>query len=124
MSSDNSRPKDLFQVHWILLAMMVVAFIVSINKFYVHQNYDVFVEAPCDPKTQQCYTRDCSTGNCPPNNLSVYRLYKVPASVFPSCSDNSCANVCKEGSTSCVEVPCSSQSDVDCTSATTTQPTS
>lgn len=103
-----------FPLHWVLLALVVVAVITSLYTYLFAKNYDFLIEASCDAATQQCYVRDCSTGDCPPNNLSAYVVYSVPASVFSSCADNACSNICAGWNSPCKAIPCSSQTDIEC----------
>ncbi|MDP3965569.1 MAG: hypothetical protein Q8Q13_02100 [bacterium] len=103
-----------FPLHWVLLASTAIAILASFYIYFFTKNYDFLIEAPCDAALSQCYVRDCSTGDCPPNNLSAYSLYRVPAALFSSCTDNSCSNICTAGNTVCKEIPCSSQVDVEC----------
>ena len=48
----------------------------------------------CDPTSQTCFSRDCSEGDCPPNNLENYRQFTIRARDFSRCSDNSCLKEC------------------------------
>ncbi len=103
-----------FPVHWVLLASVGIAVLVSVYVYFIQKNYDFFVEAPCNAATNECYVRDCSEGDCPPNGLATYRVFNVPATLFSSCEDNSCMNVCAKNNSPCTELLCSDQSDVEC----------
>jgi len=103
-----------FPLHWVLLAAAAFAVLASLYTYSVAKNYDFLIEAPCDAAFQQCYVRDCSTGDCPPNDLSEYSLYSIPASLFSSCADNGCANLCGNGNAACENIPCSSQEEEEC----------
>ena len=104
----------LRQLHWILIIAVLCAVAVSFYKYYFLEAFDFFVEAPCDSSTNECYVRDCSTGECPPNELSHYRLFSINASDFASCDDNSCSNLCLVAGGACSEILCSEQSDIEC----------
>jgi len=114
-AAEETKPEaDQFPLHWILLAATLIAIFVSLYIYLFGQRYDFLIEAPCNVATQECYVRDCSEGDCPPNELSSYRVFIVPAATFDSCTDNSCANVCSPDNSPCTEVMCSAQEDVQC----------
>ena len=101
---------------WVLLLSVVVVCGASAYKYLFAEKYPFIVEAACDPIVQSCYERDCSNpDDCPPNGLSLYRVFELPASEFKNCSDNSCTNICPSESRGCVEIDCDTQSDVACT---------
>lgn len=101
-------------VHWILLFSVAVAVIASGYKYFVAEDYSFFVEAPCDPVTHTCYIRDCEEEECPPNEFSLYRVFVVPARVFPFCSDNTCMNICDLRDEPCEEILCSPDAGATC----------
>jgi len=103
----------LLPLHWILLATVFVAILFSFYKYYMTQNYLFLVEAPCDPQAAECYVRDCDEEECPPNGLSEYRLFGVPAELFNICVDNSCQNICSIEAY-CEELLCSAQEEIEC----------
>jgi len=109
-----SSATDRFPLYWILLGATVVAILISLYVYFFAQGYDFLIEAPCSVATNECYVRDCSEGDCPPNDLSSYRVFVVPAAVFGSCTDNTCTNVCSPEGNPCTEVACSTQEDVQC----------
>ena len=108
----------LLPLHWVLVATVCVAIVFSFYKYLWTKNYLFLVEAPCNQQTMECYVRDCDEEECPPNGLSEYRLFSVPADVFRSCTDNSCWNVCAAGS-SCEEILCTTQDEIECVSPQT-----
>jgi hypothetical protein len=100
---------------WVLIASVLVILGQSMYKNYVVKDYLFFVEAQCDSSVNECYVRSCDVdGDCPPNNLSTYRVFQLPASQFHNCSDNSCLNICPSEAHSCEEIKCSTQSDISC----------
>lgn len=100
------------------LSLSVVAVILSTGyKFLVLKDYNFIVEAPCDPTREVCFTRDCSGGDCPPNELENYRIFAVPAGDFPKCADNSCLEECLSGLISCEEIVCGDDSEDECVEA-------
>lgn len=109
---------------WILLVSVVIILGQSMYKNYIVKDYLFFTEATCDSTVNECYSRSCDvSGDCPPDNLTVYRVFQLPASQFTYCSDNSCLNICPSTAHSCEEIKCSTQSDISCEgpTATTTQ---
>lgn len=95
--------KILFSV----LALMVISAIgANFYTFYQQKSYDFLVETPCDEKTQSCFVRDCSTGECPPNNLSLYRSFHIEAKNFDACGTDSCLQECESGTIQCLETKC------------------
>ncbi len=110
MDSGERQPAP---IHWILLFSVVVAIIVSGYKYLITKDYEFLVEAPCNSALSLCYVRDCDNDYCPPNGLSEYRVFSIPASRFKDCSDNSCANVCVAGGP-CTEAACSEEAGDSC----------
>jgi hypothetical protein len=102
------------RVSWALLGSTVIAFFMSGYLYLYAENYNYQVEAPCDAEAHECYVRDCSQGECPPNDLTDYRVFLVPAAHFKNCTDNSCANVCLAPHSPCKEMLCSENGDATC----------
>lgn len=90
---------------WILLGSFLAVFCVSLYTHLYSSAFEFLVEAPCDAASNTCFVRDCEEEECPPNNLSSYRVFTVSAVDFARCADNSCLNVCA-GGTVCVEITC------------------
>mgnify|MGYP003394958006 CR=1 FL=1 len=109
-------------IFWILLVSVVIVLGQSMYENSIAKNYLFYVEAECNPAISQCYVRSCdNNGDCPPNNLSTYSLYTIPAGLFSSCTDNSCSNICTWGNATCKEIPCSSQTDIECSEPPSSQ---
>lgn len=102
------------RVSWALLGSTVVAFFMSGYLYLYAESYSYQVEAPCDAEAHECYVRDCSDGECPPNNLTDYRVFVVPAVSFRHCADNSCANICLAPHSPCREIRCSEDAEATC----------
>jgi hypothetical protein len=102
-------------VHWLILAAVLLAVLTSFYRYGVVRAYTIILEAPCDPTRTECYARDCAEpGSCPPDNLSAYQLYALPASLFDQCDSNYCLSLCKESGTACRPMPCGDQTEVEC----------
>ena len=100
---------------WVLVASVVIILGQSMYENYIAKNYLFFVEATCDSATNECYVRSCDNADdCPPNDLTTYRVFQLPASQFKNCSDNSCLNICPSETYSCEEILCSTQEDISC----------
>lgn len=111
-------------VLWVLIFSVVVVLGQSMYVNYIKKDYVFYLEAKCDSVTNECYSRSCENdGDCPPNGLTVYRVFQLPASEFKNCSDNSCLNICPSSASSCEEVLCSTQSDISCEGPTYTSTT-
>ena len=88
---------------------------VSFYRYYHLKDYSYSVEAVCDPTTEICFSRDCSnSSDCPPNQLSFYKEYRVKAYDFPLCEDDSCSVVCALGSIECNFVQCDQEAGDVC----------
>lgn len=112
-------------IFWILIASVLIILGQSMYKNYIAKDYLFFLEAPCNSATNECYVRSCDIeGDCPPNNLTVYRVFQIPASQFYNCSDNSCLNICPSEAYFCEEIKCSTQSDISCEGPNMTTATS
>jgi len=94
-------------VLWLLLLSVVLAVGYSFYKYEYIQSFQYTVEASCDPAQQVCYQRDCSAGDCPPNDLDTFRVFTIPASEFENCADDSCTNICPSTDHQCTEIMCS-----------------
>lgn len=98
----------------VISAMVLAAIANNFYTFYIQKNYSFTVEASCDPSAQSCYLRDCSTGECPPNELETYRVFDLKAADFARCSDDSCLTECTSGAIKCQEIPCGESADDSC----------
>jgi len=98
---------------WILISSVVVACGFSAYRYIIQEDYTFLVEAPCNPLNQACYVRDCED-YCPPNELSEYRLFSLPAKEFARCEDNSCLNICPSATYSCEEILCEEDEETAC----------
>jgi hypothetical protein len=100
---------------WIFSATVILVIGVSFYKFFWLKDYDFIVEASCDPSIESCYVRDCSTpGDCPPNELEVYKMYVISAGDFSACKDDSCLIECTNGTIACQEVLCGESEEDEC----------
>ena len=106
--------KGGFPLYEILLVAVGLAVAASLYTYLYAERYDFVIEAPCDSTLQQCYTRDCSTGDCPPNELSEYRVLQVSAKTFDTCTDNGCSNICTAQNPACIETFCSLEDGEEC----------
>ena len=105
-------------IFWLLILMVVSAIGANFYTFYFKKNIDFIIETPCDENTQTCFVRDCSTGDCPPNNLSQYRSFHISASNYAACEYDSCVKDCSSGSVKCVELMCDESGDDACSNKT------
>lgn len=99
----------------LLLGSIVLVVVATGYKFLINKDYDFVVEAVCDPSVQTCFNRDCSEGDCPPNELEDYRQFIISASDFSKCSDNSCLEECLSKAISCEEIMCDEGAGDICT---------
>jgi hypothetical protein len=96
---------------------------ISVHRYWYTENYYYLVEAPCTlADSTQCFTRTCAEGDCPPNELEEYQIYRLKADLFPQCSDNSCANVCADVENTCMVVPCDPISGEECVTSIPVDP--
>lgn len=103
----------------VFVSVAIVAVIGATGwKFVIARDYDVVVEAACDPTEQTCHYRECSevsnVGDCPPNELEYYHVYVVKAHEFDTCADASCAAECEAGSITCTPIACGDYEDDEC----------
>jgi hypothetical protein len=101
-----------------ILAISVICSIgISAYRYWYTENYYYLVEAPCTASdSTQCFARSCVDGECPPNELEAYQVYRLKADLFPLCTDNSCENVCVNSETPglCSLVPCDGTAGDEC----------
>ncbi|MEZ4104591.1 MAG: hypothetical protein R3B60_04900 [Candidatus Paceibacterota bacterium] len=114
--SDSVSKRIIVMVVVTALSVSLVLLTAYTKYIYAH-DYDFIIEAPCDPEQMSCYVRDCND-YCPPNELEIYQVYHLPASIYPLCIDNSCTNICESDETKkqCIPVLCNINNDDDCTS--------
>jgi len=96
--------------------MVVIAIGYSAWKYLYAKQVTYLIETACDPASQNCFHRDCSSAdsNCPPTNLEDYRVYRVRAADFEGCASDSCESACTSGSSVCTEVKCGETADDSC----------
>ena len=86
--------KKNYLVTFFLISLGLVC-LFSFLRFYLFKNYDIIIETECDPNTDTCFTRDCETEECPPNNLNNYKKYSIKAFQFDRCDHaGSCVKFC------------------------------
>ena len=98
-----------------LIASVLCAVVFSLYKYWYTENFFFQIEAACTTDITQCFTRSCDEGDCPPNDLETYNMYRLPAKEFAQCEDNGCANLCGAGkSPSCALIPCTDDGESSC----------
>ena len=95
--------------------MTLAAIANNFYMFYIKKDYNFSVEASCDHELDNCFTRDCSEGDCPPNNFSEYRVFEIKAADFDKCADGSCLLECTTEKIQCTEVKCGESVEDTCT---------
>ena len=94
-------------INTLFLSGFVVAFVASFVRYYYLKEFPVHIEVSCDPASEKCFHRDCSTDDCPPNGFNDYRQFSLQGSVFVTCNDlDGCNNLCKNNPGSCQETVC------------------
>jgi len=98
---------------WLLVAITLG---VTAWLYIVQKDFTFEVEAACDPSTNNCFERDCSSkdSDCPPDNLEHYKVYEVNAATFQKCSADTCAKECENGEVSCKLLQCGESSEDAC----------
>jgi len=98
-----------------VLASVLLVIFSSYTRYLFAKDYFFFVEAPCDEETQTCFFRRCDD-YCPPNQLEVYSVYRIKASLYEQCTDNSCENICNDSASksTCELIPCNVDDGVEC----------
>ncbi len=94
--------------------LTIAAISATTYTFLINKDYDFIVEAPCDPAQEMCFSRDCSGGECPPNELEHYRIFTVSAEDFQRCTDDSCLQECTNQTIACTELVCGESEDDEC----------
>ncbi len=103
----------------ILVTLFIISFALAIGasyyRYFYTKDYDYLVEASCDPLTEGCHYRSCENADdCPPNQLSVYKVYHVNAGDFARCADNSCKQECESGAIACEPIACDADAGDTC----------
>ena len=110
------KPDTIFLIA--IVSMVVLAIGSTFWLFYLQKNYTVIVEASCDPASETCFYRLCTssenTGDCPPNELENYKVFSLQAYDFENCADNSCKQECESGTFECVETVCGETEGDEC----------
>jgi hypothetical protein len=105
---------------WLFIIVTVLILTAVANNFYMfylEKNYNFFVEVPCDSETNNCFVRDCSDGECPPNNLEEYRVFDIKASDFGKCEDETCFMECSLREIRCLELMCGDSTEDICSTS-------
>ncbi len=92
----------------VCLIILLCVFPIASNfyKYFLNKNYPFLIEAPCSQENENCFVRDCSSGECPPNELEYYKQYYISAADFEKCIDDSCADECSSEEIKCEQVVC------------------
>lgn len=112
MNNSQAIPLQIKILVVITLISVFLAGLTSYTKYIFAEDYYFFVEAPCDPVNNLCHVRDCEE-YCPPNALASYNVYRIKASEYEKCDDNTCLNVCND-TTKCSEIICSEEDGNSC----------
>ena len=117
----NSTDK-VTKILFIFVSALVLAAIANnFYTFYFQKDYKFIVETPCNSTEQTCFIRDCSDGECPPNELERYRTLSINAADFAQCANDSCLNECTNGSIQCKEIFCDESVGDACTVLSATE---
>jgi hypothetical protein len=103
----------------VIAAITIAAIANNFYIFYIKKDYNFTVEASCNSEINTCYVRDCSTGDCPPNNLQEYRVFSLKAVDFDKCTDDSCLQQCTTSEIQCTEIKCGESLEDTCTDLST-----
>jgi len=98
----------------VILVLVMGAMAATAYHFLIRGAYEVVLELPCDPELNTCFSRDCSTGECPDNGLELYRIFALSARDFQQCADTSCLDACTEASIECTEYACGESEEDAC----------
>jgi hypothetical protein len=82
-----------------IIALTLVVIFSAYARYIFAKDYYFLIEATCDPNIENCQIRDCDD-YCPPNELDIYKTYRMSAKYFDQCEDNSCSNICQVSTTS------------------------
>jgi len=97
-------------INIIFVAVFITVILGAIQRYYFIKEYMFTIEVPCDTASEHCFHRDCSTDDCPPNNLEDYRVFEMRAKRYDACSADDCANYCKSNN-GCIETVCDPSTD-------------
>jgi len=112
MEDEKERDSNSWLVQ-ALIGCSIVAILVSFYFFYYKKDYNFIVEVPCNTLQETCFQRDCSSlGDCPPNNLSVFKRYSLNANDFKACENEDCTNACEGGEIKCELIKCTENLEV------------
>jgi hypothetical protein len=100
-----------FTLNKILFLIITLGFVFTLGmSFYTYlyqKDYFFIVEGTCDPGLEKCFQRECAElDECPSEELSYYKSYKVSASDFANCTNNSCKAECESGVFACIPILC------------------
>ncbi len=110
-TSGNQNNTDKGGINYFLVFVFFSLILVissSIYNLFIKKDYDFLVETSCDNLSEVCFYRDCTSGECPPNNLSFYKQYHIRAYEFEKCGNEDCTSYCSISNT-CEPVLCTNQ---------------
>jgi hypothetical protein len=97
---------------WLISISCLAVILGAFYFFYYQKDYDFIVEVACDPTVESCTERDCTNpDDCPPNGLSDFKRYSVPASDFEKCENEDCTTACEMGIIECELQECEEAPD-------------
>lgn len=99
----------LFSTFFIL--SLCIAVIGSLFRFVYLKNFTVIIEHPCNSELDSCFVRDCSQGDCLPNELPEYKKVSIDAYSYDMCySLDGCIDFCNS-SKSCTVTFCTPETE-------------
>ncbi|MEI6400083.1 MAG: hypothetical protein WCO58_01005 [bacterium] len=107
---EEKQPKKSY-FFYMIFSILLISVIIGFYHFYIKKDFYFLIETNCDAQKETCFQRDCSTGQCPPNNFSEYRIFKINAKDYQMCSNDNCLTVCKNDQTKCEETICDQETD-------------
>ncbi len=100
---------------WIFLISIFIIILSNVYLYYFKKDFNILIEASCDPSIETCFQRSCENGECPPNNYEHYRSYSLKGYLFESCQLDNCESFCKN-TNSCIENVCEPEKGDSCSS--------
>ncbi len=113
MNEDNHKSEDKKSI-FVFIIFLVLVIVFCFYKYIYKKDYLYMIELPCDSTSEKCFIRDCSQGDCPPNNLSSYKKYFIKAYDFKKCGVDSCLDECLAGNADCKKIECDESSNDSC----------
>lgn len=96
---------------FLVFGSIFVAMVASFFRYYIKNDFLLYIKAPCDPMTDSCFAEECEAEDvrCG-NNYLYYKIVYKNQSQIPNCISGICPEVnCEKDESTCEEYFCTDE---------------